>query len=182
MPNWSYNSLSVKVTDANKGEVKKLIESVKLVEKGDGEVYVNPFSLQKIIPMPKELENTTAPSGKPNKELIKKYGADNWYDWRWNNWGVKWDTSNTEATNLDGEWFVEFDTPWVYPGKAMVELSKKFPNLVFNYGAEEESGEYDIEFTLVNGKCTRLLERIRDDENDVIGFKELNPNTFNESI
>lgn len=44
------------------------------------------FDFNLILPMPSELEGTTSPC-EPNEDLIAKYGADNWYQWRLANWG-----------------------------------------------------------------------------------------------
>lgn len=38
--------------------------------------------------------------------------ADDWYDWRLNHWGCKWDANNTEWTS---DLTVEFETPWCWP-------------------------------------------------------------------
>ena len=80
------------------------------------------LDFEKIIPMPKELKGTDAPtttfrtlkeveefnSSKPefqneaiteakSRSLKKKFGADNWYDWSCNAWGTKWNVSETFA-------------------------------------------------------------------------------------
>jgi hypothetical protein len=48
------------------------------------------FDFNRILPMPAELEGTTAPRPAPDQRLCDLYGADNWYDWRIKNWGTKW--------------------------------------------------------------------------------------------
>ena len=42
------------------------------------------------------------------ENLVKKYGADNWYDWSLNNWGCKWD-ANSERVE-DGDYEFRFET------------------------------------------------------------------------
>ena len=94
-----------------------------------------PLTLNKILPMPKELEETTSPTpdseAEKAKELAAKYGASNWYDWHINNWGTKWDCDIEEAdydTTPESIVF-NFDSAWSPPTKAIVALSKLFPTL-----------------------------------------------------
>jgi len=91
MPNWCENTL---IVSGDKKQIKQFKEKAK------GKKNKTDLSLNNFVPLSKELENTTAPSLKPNKKLIKKYGADNWYEWCISNWGTKWDV---EATLEDEE-------------------------------------------------------------------------------
>lgn len=109
MPNWCGNYAVIGHKDSNKlKELKAAME--------DGEW----FSM--ILPTPKELEDTrspmlieTAEDQTRSDELIKKYGFNNWYDWRVHNWGTKWDCTvdgpdiNDEGTILDTGYF---ETAW----------------------------------------------------------------------
>ena len=74
MPNWCKNNLRIK----DNGE--KTLELLEYVKDEKGE-----FTMNKAVPMPKELEATDSPnfgSEEDKKKLIEKYGTDNWYDWR----------------------------------------------------------------------------------------------------
>lgn len=56
------------------------------------------------------------------------YGAETWYEWRINNWGCKWNASNTEiydATDDADYAVVIFSTPWSAPDKWLECLSRK---------------------------------------------------------
>tara|TARA_A100001015_G_scaffold199003_1_gene222139 strand:+ start:99 stop:716 length:618 start_codon:yes stop_codon:yes gene_type:complete len=76
--------------------------------------------LQFFHPMPKELLETEAgPTAKTKKEKqarqIRKleFGAENWYDWRVNNWGTKWEVSeffgvDKQADALIGDSTISF--------------------------------------------------------------------------
>ena len=58
-----------------------------------------------LIPMPKELEGTTSPSDTPN-----------WYDWRLENWGTKWDVYETQCTRINANTLqLYFYTAWSPP-------------------------------------------------------------------
>ena len=87
MPNYCNNNIVI--TGPN--SVIDKIEKIANGDKGD--------LLQYFYPMPEALKDTTAPLPKDAtkeekakaKENLKKYGYDNWYDWRVENWGTKWD-------------------------------------------------------------------------------------------
>jgi hypothetical protein len=87
-------------------------------------------------PRPPELEGTISPS-KPSTELIKKYGASDWYDWSINNWGTKWGC-------YDFEWDADtlsllYTTAWSpVSDQVILSLLSVFPN--FEYSWEEEQG------------------------------------------
>ena len=99
MPNWCNNSITIKGSTET---IKTLWEEANQ-EGEDGGL------LNAMVPMPKELEGTTAPSDTPN-----------WYDWCVSNWGTKWDVSleGLEFTdNGDGTATIEgyFDSAWSPP-------------------------------------------------------------------
>lgn len=159
MPNWSFNRMSVHTTtDAEKAEVKRLRETIKRVKKIDGKDVETLFSFQNIIPMPEELEDTEAPVvGGHDYNLIRKYGYDNWYDWRWENWGTKWDARDVCDESEDDTLMFTFDTAWSFPIPVVVKLSQMFPTLTFSFDAEEEFGMYDFTVDIKNGKVLRYV-------------------------
>lgn len=71
MPNWCNNSIEIV---GPRDKIRALWDEAMKGEEADGGL------LQGLRPMPAELKNTTSPSD----------GA-NWYDWRVNNWGTKWE-------------------------------------------------------------------------------------------
>lgn len=174
MPNWSFNRMTVISHDeSDKAEVKRLREFIRRVDKDkDGKEFETPFSFQNVIPMPAELKDTVSPTSNPNskeaKALRAKYGFDNWYDWRWEHWGTKWDACDV-AYGLDddpGNLYVEFNTAWSFPTPIAVELSKRFPTLTFTYDATEESGLYDMVVEFRNGQVVYYAEWECDDPDD----------------
>jgi len=125
MPNWCSNTLEIK------GPTKKLEEFSKTIK--DGEGFFNT-----ILPLPKQLEETTSTTPKDsNQPLID--GANNWYDWRVNNWGTKWDVDGEDSfytnelkdfdTLEDGTersvLTLAFDTAWSPPEGIFEELSRQ---------------------------------------------------------
>ena len=100
MPNWCNNSITIKGSTET---IKTLWEEAN--QEGEDSGLLNAM-----VPMPVELEGTTAPS---------EDGVD-WYSWRVNNWGTKWDVSleGLEFTdNGDGTATIEgwFDSAWAPP-------------------------------------------------------------------
>ncbi len=85
-----------------------------------------------------------------SNELIKKFGYDNWYDWRVCNWGTKWDVYDI-VDNGDGT--IQFNTAWSSPINALVRLSELYPKVEINLKfADEDIGHNVGEVTLVNGE------------------------------
>lgn len=73
-----------------------------------------------------------------------------WYDWSNNNWGVKWNATNSEVWQDKGKLFIVFDSPWWTPVRVLEQLSKKHPEVEFKVNL---SGELDRDYhlTLQNG-------------------------------
>ena len=124
MPNWCFNTLSI---DGNAADIAKFRE------------WLNdePLTLQKIRPMPKELDETLFPNIESNeersKELIEKYGADSSYDWHVRYWGTKWDIEASEDdSNVDNIYY-SFDSAWGPSLEATKYLSTQFPELTFTH-------------------------------------------------
>jgi len=134
MPNWCYNRVEIC------GEPEEMEEFRKLVESKEQK-----FDFNKIIPMPKELEKTTKGSNHVvSKELIEKYGADNWYDWRVSNWGVKWEADVNEDDMQDEGDYVQytFDTAWGPPHEIFYAIKNKFPDLGITWFFDEPGMQF----------------------------------------
>jgi hypothetical protein len=153
MPNWCNNRL---VVYGSADSVEQFLN--------DGINDSDEWSIGTYFPMPEELEGTTSPSKETNKELIEKYGADNWYDWHLQNYGCKWDceahdTPSVDDINIggfDGTLQIEFDSPWSPPTAWMKKISEKYPYLGFTLYFSEpgmnfcgvihsQEGSYEIE-------------------------------------
>jgi len=82
----------------------------------------------------------------------KKFGADNWYDWKVENTGTKWDAySCIGGDNSDNFFF--FQTAWAHPYNLMVALSKKYPEAIFiSTFADEDTGSNCGAFAYQNGE------------------------------
>ena len=114
MPNWCMNNLSImlregiKETDAHRATMQTLIAAA------EAETF-----LDTLCPMPKDLVDTTAPS----QDL-------NWYNWRVENWGTKWDVTNSDHYQDDGNTSFNFDSAWAPPTNALDFWSKANPDFL----------------------------------------------------
>ena len=59
-------------------------------------------------------------------------------DWAYDHWGTKWDTMHSYIVPLENKRSIYFDTAWVHSLPVTLELSKKFPSLIFTHNYEEE--------------------------------------------
>ena len=90
MPNWCDNQITITGPSSVIDKIEKIVNE----ESNNAENGL----LQFFHPMPKELLETEAgPVAKTKKEKQARqarkleFGAENWYDWRVNNWGTKWE-------------------------------------------------------------------------------------------
>ena len=90
MPNWCDNQVTITGPNSVIDKIEKIVKE----ESNNAENGL----LQFFHPMPKELLETEAgPIAKTKKEKNARqarkleFGAENWYDWRVNNWSTKWE-------------------------------------------------------------------------------------------
>lgn len=136
MPNWCHNRLRIAVS--NPDERDAILAAMRDIHKESGEM--TPFSFEKIIPMPES-------------------ERDNWYYWRINNWGCKWDLVPSEIhwyyTNRS-IWF-EFQTPWGPPDGVIQRLSQMFPNNPMRLRAREPGMGFVLDILFEEGVGTAML-------------------------
>jgi hypothetical protein len=135
MPNWCNNRVEIYGYDDDEQlrAFKELVTSKECA-----------FDFNKIVPMPKALEETTKGSGHvPSEELIKKYGYDNWYDWRIDNWGTKWELAEDVQVSDDGEYIkYDFETAWAPPEGIYHAIKEKFPDLEVTWFYDEPGMQF----------------------------------------
>lgn len=133
MPNWVRNNVKF-------GTDKVIKECIVKDENG-----VEKFDFNKVIPMPKVLEEENGFNKLTLEErllfLKENDNCDNWYDWNVHYWGTKWNSSETCVVN-DKE--VEFETAWSMPEPVLQEISRKYNTTVeveyADEGITENSG------------------------------------------
>jgi hypothetical protein len=119
MPNWTKNELLIQNSDENINN-KQILRKICTYSRQQKKYRLD---FNKIIPMPK-----TVFSGRLDDKAKKKYGLNNWYDWRCKNWGVKWNACDTIVHNDDESITIEFQTPWSPPLPVIDQMKKMFKN------------------------------------------------------
>lgn len=120
MPNWVCNKVHI-------GNSQAIKDCISIDEDGD-----KFFDFDKIVKMPKELENTQV-TIRPFGENVTK----NWYFWRLENWGTKW---NSQRTKIIDNQHILFETAWSMPHEIFLALSKKYQTRVEVEYADEDLG------------------------------------------
>ena len=105
MPNWCYNKVSITNNSDDNSKLQKVKEFLYSDASDDKEENV--FDFNNVVPEPKE--------------------AEDWYMWRVNSWGTKWNSSCAEITYEDEETLeYQFDTAWSPPEPIILQLREKF--------------------------------------------------------
>lgn len=133
MPNWVRNNVVVN------GNKKDLIAFERKHFKTENRE--RGFDFNTIIEMPSDIFQ-----GNIGEEERKLYGRNNWYDWSIDNWGTKWNASNTQYKGIgldNNRVFLRFsfDTAWSCPFPIYEKLQKLYPDLAIEVEwADEDIG------------------------------------------
>lgn len=82
--------------------------------------------------------------GKVYYDNLVQYGCVDWYDWRCEHWGTKWNAFDTQVSEItesaDGCAEIQFffDTAWSVPHRVFTALTGLYPNLRFSGSWFEE--------------------------------------------
>jgi len=146
MPNHCFNKVTISVGDADGQNLKVLVDSLK------SEENQTDFDFNAILPMPPELENVDWSEAEEMNDIIrarykKEHGSDNWYDWRVNNWGTKWNSYDCFLEEEDDDYVVyTFNTAWGPPTGVIEALREQCPDFsisaFFDEPGMEEAGYY----------------------------------------
>ena len=118
MPNWCENEVTF---SGDEEKVQKIRDFVKGKERD--------FCFEEIVPMPKEIKDTTAPSNlspEDSKKLKDLYGFDNWYDWCNENWDTKWNACEVDMEDEGDRVTYYFMTAWCPPSGIYAKLCQLF--------------------------------------------------------
>lgn len=174
MPNWCDNKLTI---TGNEDKVQALYDacvgSRDIDERNDG-------LLTALRPMPEKLEGTD-----PNKD------SENWYDWRTENWGSKWEVLIHGSPDLldhgDGTYTLTtgFDSAWSPPVEAFIYYGENNPDVSIRLDYNEwgnmfcgtlvcDKGKHKDEcYDYHNNTSKNVIEAIGGDLDDIFGISEM---------
>jgi hypothetical protein len=152
VPNWCENELTIV------GPAEDIEACLAKISTGE----YRRFDFRAVIPMPEEVAATKTvtwsvvngeavvtvkdppggPDGIDTEELVRKYGAKDWYDWCWQNWGTKWNAFEVEVRQLEGSAQLAFATAWTPPRPVVRALAVSFPALTFTLDFWEGGAEF----------------------------------------
>lgn len=123
MPNWSFNTVRCKEARKKFGcEGKECID------------------FNYIIPEPQTKEECPIEYQVDKEGRCLTDGSDasiqifedrpwfNWFKWRCDNWGTKWNGGDLVSDDSDSDDCIRFDTAWAPPMPLILEVSRKYPN------------------------------------------------------
>lgn len=77
------------------------------------------------------------------RDLVRKYGAPDWYEWATEHWGTKWNAYSVSEPQLNAKSLrYSFDTAWGSPTPVLQALANRFGVSIY----VEVSGEVDEEY------------------------------------
>jgi hypothetical protein len=119
------------------------------------------FSLEKILPTPQKLLERSPDASKGE--------IPEWYNWRLQHWGTKWDLRGVKETatgrgarltfDQSGKSYTcEFDTAWHPPMIALENLSKQIPDLEIHLTYQDDMMNFTGRANFLNGESDFVFE------------------------
>ena len=158
MPNWCWNHLEI---SGDEIQLREFVEK-SLVSPEQNEIHDRTeFSFNGTYPMPEDLNITKGTQTQDEKEQAMlnkaKYGYTDWYEWKCEEWGTKWDACEAHIDHNDIDYFaVSFETAWSPPVNWIKNIMQDFPDLQFTL-------EYDEPGMGYGGRLTAQHNKIWDD-------------------
>ena len=145
MPNWCMNDLRI---SGDTEEILRFIED----NKTDGE-----FCFKTLFPEP-EYAN-----------------PEDWYEWRLQNWGTKWDVDgNVDVNKLDDDLYrLYFTTAWSPPIHWFETVIKNYPALKFELNAGEPGMGWHHVWQAQGGRSLLFHSSTFEDSADFWGLEDI---------
>ena len=104
-----------------------------------------------------------------SEKLLEQYGANTWYDWQTENWGVKWDATTVNEYDAD-EGSIDFDTPWDVPYVFLSKIADACPEGQWILFVEADGGYEGMHIEIQDGDVILtqhwLQKPYNDDDDD----------------
>lgn len=111
------------------------------------------------------------------QDNIVKYGHPTWYDWSYEHWGTKWNSSSCEK--LSDNVYV-FTTAWSGVPTLMEKMSAEFPEIKILYKyADEDSGSNTGSLVIQNGETLEFTKPESQSKEGYELYFELHPDSVN---
>jgi len=124
MPNWCENELTVSGDEATVQKFKKRVKAKDTA-----------LSLAKLFPEPDYSKVKVKPTFPSITKEVRK--GQEWWDWRIQNWGTKWDVEAELVDDWGNGLAYQFDSAWSPPTKWLETISAKWPDLTFKLKYDE---------------------------------------------
>ncbi len=146
-------------------ELKKVIacgsleEDVKLVEKESQGIQLTEEEKKHLQETcDEETSCTFYENAKLALKCKTKHGAYDWYNWACENWGTKWNISDTSGQwTSETSYIMYFETAWSAPEPIFQTLGKRFKNLEFEIEAFEPLMGFGFVQKYQNGKLVKSV-------------------------
>ena len=153
MPNWCHNRVEIYSDNPEDlKQIRSIFESQRphhqIIPDPDwlntpAETYLkdtpdNPIAKKGELPLPPD------PDKKWGTPRFKSTGRadERWYNWRINNWGIKWDLDDVEIQDWDDHQIIyTFETPWGPPEYICSALREKFKDVSISWFFDEPGCE-----------------------------------------
>lgn len=136
MPNWCDNRMTV---EGPPDDVRAFVECVK--DRSDAE-HIQPISFERLVPTPpcSTDDEVAKLLGRNSAGDMNYQGMPDWYWWRVEHWGTKWDACDARLTYEEGATEAEYyyNTAWAPPEQWVRTVATMFPNLRFTLSYVEE--------------------------------------------
>ncbi len=126
-------SLDIEASNWLEEGMKYLMEKAKSQYEADNEF------ISKFESYPEDRQQKCVELGRQGLANIAQHDAPTWYEWSRKHWGTKWNACHSEQTDNA----ITFETAWNGVTALMVALSKKFPNVSFEYSYADENTAYN---------------------------------------
>ena len=167
MPNWCHNRVTIRAGENTRDEIKQFLCGMQYYRPFSSTGETNPlvghetqFSFHNVIPQPDDMLDPEDPRRRTNMICRANDQPDNggmpeWYEWRVENWGTKWDVSDVWIGESKVALIYEFETAWAPPLQVISALSERFPNASITISFNEPGMQYKGSITYKEGDARR---------------------------